>query len=61
MQLATEVMTLLKGSQYYLDKEVDPFHLSHVICSEKSDNKISIARYKGELSAIHIVVSEYPS
>lgn len=62
MTAAREVLELLKGEHFYLDPvQADPWNISAVVCSTKSDNMISIASYKGDYSAVHCIVDEFPS
>lgn len=62
MSAAKEVLELLNGEHFYLDpSQRDPWNMSFVLCSRKSDNMISLACLKGEFSAVHCVVDEFPS
>jgi hypothetical protein len=56
-----EFTKLLKEGRFYVDNSIrDWAGLSSVIRSAKSENLLSIA-YRGEYSAIHYVISEFPS
>lgn len=62
MSVANELIELLEGGHFYLDTtQADPWNISVIVCSKKSDNMISIASYKGEYSAVHCVVDEFAS
>ena len=62
MSVANELIELLEGGHFYLDTtQKDPWNISVIVCSRKSDNMISIASYKGEYSAVHCVVDEFAS
>ena len=62
MSVAKEVVELLKGTHFYLDTtQVDPWRMTYVLCSHKSDNMISLACLKGEYSAVHCIVDDFPS
>jgi hypothetical protein len=62
MSAAKEVLELLEGEHFYLDTaQADPWKLSCVLGSTKSENMISIACFRGDYSAVHCVVDEFPS
>ncbi len=62
MAVAKQILELVKGGQFYLDtSRPDPLKMSAVINSTQSENMISIACYRGDYSAVHCIVEEFPS
>lgn len=52
----------IEGTNFFIDnKNPDPFGTSFCICNKRSKNVLSVAYYRGECSALHIKVSEFPS
>jgi hypothetical protein len=59
--LEDEIKQLLNADYLYVDNKIDPLNTSVVIASNKSYNLVSVARYRGDCSAIHYIISEWPS
>lgn len=52
----------IEGTDFFIDtKNPDPFGTSFVICNKHSSNCLSVAHYRGETSALHVRVTEFPS
>jgi hypothetical protein len=54
----------LVNTAYFIserEKDKDPFGTSFIVLSQKTENEISLACYKGDYTMFHLQRREYPS